>query len=148
MTDGEQFVSIYVAGVTTGELGWVVELDFQAVGWIGLILELDHHRAEHGFTVKRQYWGQGIAPEAANAVLDAAFRELPQLTWIFANSDARNVQSAHVMKKLGMRKEGALKAPIVDRRQPAGLIVCGLLRDDWERDSRPRGLHGDPRTQP
>lgn len=47
------------------------------------------------------HWGQGLATEAARAVLDHAFTTLP-LTRILAGADPPNAASFAVMERLGM----------------------------------------------
>jgi [ribosomal protein S5]-alanine N-acetyltransferase len=47
------------------------------------------------------HWGQGLATEAARAVLDHAFLALP-LTRILAGADPPNAASFAVMERLGM----------------------------------------------
>lgn len=55
---------------------------------------------ELGFHLRPQFWGQGIAVEAANAVVVYAFDVL-QAESLFAGHNPYNVNSAKVLKKLG-----------------------------------------------
>ena len=54
----------------------------------------------------RSLWGQGLATEAAEAVLVNAFAKVPELVRAEATVDPRNVASARVLKKLGMERAG------------------------------------------
>lgn len=78
----------------------------RAVGRISLTVNNPSNREfEIGWTVNRQLWGQGIATEAARAVMEMAFRQLDAHRLIaFCHAD--NHSSARVMQKLGMQPEG------------------------------------------
>jgi ribosomal-protein-alanine N-acetyltransferase len=76
------------------------------IGWCGLD-HLDPARPNPVlfYLLKEKYWGQGLATEAARAVLDYAFGEmnLPQVDSAAASD---NFASVRVMEKLGMRSLG------------------------------------------
>ncbi|HTR65501.1 MAG TPA: GNAT family N-acetyltransferase [Terriglobales bacterium] len=55
---------------------------------------------ELGFHLRRAFWGQGLAEEAARAVIEFAFRSLGAKS-IFAAHDPKNAASCHVLQKLG-----------------------------------------------
>jgi ribosomal-protein-alanine N-acetyltransferase len=82
---------------TTGEL----------VGGIGLTLAQRFDRAEAGYWLGQNYWGQGLASEALGALLRFGFGEL-ELNKIYATHIANNPASGRVMLKNGMIKEGEL----------------------------------------
>ena len=56
------------------------------------------------FVTAPQDGGRGYATEAAGAMLAFAFEEL-KLHRVYGDCDARNIASARVMEKLGMRRE-------------------------------------------
>lgn len=58
-----------------------------------------------GYVLNRNFWEQGYATEAAQALVEFGFDEL-ELHRIFATCDAENVASAHVLGKIGMQLEG------------------------------------------
>ena len=60
---------------------------------------------ELGFHLRPQFWGQGIAVEAARAVVVYAFDVL-QAESLFAGHNPLNVNSAKVLKKLGFSYVG------------------------------------------
>ena len=60
--------------------------------------------AELGFALARSAWGQGLAVEAAAAVLDWALRRA-RLERVWAACDGENVRSQRVLEKLGMVQE-------------------------------------------
>ena len=57
------------------------------------------------FRLVRSVWGQGIATEAARAVLDYGFRAL-NLPLIVAFAHKENRRSHRVLSKIGMRPDG------------------------------------------
>jgi len=57
---------------------------------------------EIGWLLGKQYWGQGYAPEAAQAWIDYGFNEL-NFDEIVAWTTETNLPSQRVMQKLGMR---------------------------------------------
>ena len=58
---------------------------------------------EIGWRLKRQYWGQGYASEAAKAIASAVLADKPQVMWLSAIAMPDNAGSIGVMRKLGMQ---------------------------------------------
>jgi RimJ/RimL family protein N-acetyltransferase len=100
-----------VAHITSGEPRtgglWVVERQDEPgfLGWCGLF-PLNHSGLiEIGYRYVRAAWGQGIASEAARAVLDHGFRALA-LDPIVAVAHPDNRASQRVLEKIGLRAAG------------------------------------------
>ena len=92
---------------------WAIVYDQKMIGTIDLRLNEAHRQAEIGYVLNKRYWGQGIMPEAAQAILAVGFDQL-QLVRIFSEHDTRNTKSGRVMTKIGMQQEGvALKSQII-----------------------------------
>lgn len=71
------------------------------VGCAGLRpYEPDETILEVGFHLLYDYWGQGLAREAAFEVIRFAFEELG-VRGLFAGHNPTNISSAHLLKKLG-----------------------------------------------
>ena len=77
---------------------WAITQDGTFVGMIGL----DHH---FGYWLCRSGWGQGLATEAARAVLSAHFVD-PAAAPVQAGYFEGNARSARVLAKLGFREMG------------------------------------------
>ena len=97
------------------------------IGWCGL----DHRDPSRPhpvlfYLLKAGYWGQGLATEAAGAVLDTAFGEL-SLARVDAAAAFDNIASRRVMEKLGMSYEGL---------DEEGGHSFTLTRDEYSRDSQ------------
>ena len=58
---------------------------------------------ELGWIVRRSYWGNGFAAEAARAIVDH-FAAHFGIRHFVAHCDAENVASYRIMEKLGMRR--------------------------------------------
>jgi len=124
----------YLTHVTTAvpTTGWAIEVDGQAVGGIGVMLQDDVERvsAEIGYWLGELFWGRGIATAVLRAVTAEAFRQF-DLTRIFALPFADNHASIRVLTKAGYVREGIL---------PRSAIKDGVIRDQLlygaYRDSR------------
>src|SRR6185436_19535474 len=94
----------------TKELALVAErLDSgELVGHLTLSLGPPEHRqAEIGFMFHPDHQGRGYATEASQAEVRLAF-ETYDLHRLYARLEARNIASARVLEKLGMRREATL----------------------------------------
>lgn len=81
----------------------------QPIGSIGVTaLDEGVGKAEIGYCIGRDWWGQGIMTEALQAVMDYLFDEIG-MNRVQACHDPRNPASGAVMKKCGMTYEGTLR---------------------------------------
>ncbi len=116
------------------EVNLVVELaqTGRAIGAIRLSIQSRADRtADFGYTLNQDYWRQGIATEAAAAIVETAFGVLG-LHRVFATCDVRNAGSYAVMEKLGMRREGTLLQNHEVRGRWRDTHVYALLAQEWE----------------
>ncbi|MCG8509506.1 MAG: GNAT family N-acetyltransferase [Rhodospirillales bacterium] len=86
---------------------WAVERKTQPgfIGWCGLFPLEDSGFIEIGYRYSRAAWGQGIATEAAQKILEHGFERL-NIDPIVAVTHPDNVRSQHVLKKIGLRRVG------------------------------------------
>lgn len=61
---------------------------------------------EIGWHLAKAYWGQGYATEAAQAVVQYAFQNRPDLQTLHAVAYPQNLKSLAVMQRLGMISQG------------------------------------------
>ncbi len=112
---------------------WAVELKSlgEPIGSIAVAhLYEDVAGAELGWCLGKPWWGQGIMPEAAEAVIAFLF-ERAGFHRVAARYDARNEKSGRVMQKLGMVREGVLRQA---GRCNAGVcdeVVYSILRSEY-----------------
>ena len=76
----------------------------QFVGWAGLAYLPEFDEIDLGYRFLPEYWGLGIATEAAQAILAYGFDQL-QLNRIIAIAMKENLASIRVMEKVGMEFE-------------------------------------------
>jgi aminoglycoside 6'-N-acetyltransferase len=88
--------------------------------------------AELGWVFSPAYAGRGFATEAARALVALAFTHYP-LHRLMAQLDPRNVASARLCERLGMRHEAHTREDHPDRDGGwSDTAVYGLLRSEWE----------------
>ncbi|KAK6929939.1 GNAT domain [Dillenia turbinata] len=85
-------------------------LDDRSIGYISIKQESggDKHRANIGYGVGVEYWGQGIVTVALKLALSSVFNELPDLVRIQAYVEEENKGSQRVLEKVGFKKEGPI----------------------------------------
>jgi RimJ/RimL family protein N-acetyltransferase len=85
-------------------LGVVLQSEERLIGTCTLSLVRQGALAFIGWDFDRDYWCQGFATEAARALVDYTFQELPPVR-ISAHAVAANHASRRVMQKIGMRQQ-------------------------------------------
>ncbi|WP_096154418.1 MULTISPECIES: GNAT family N-acetyltransferase [Bacillus] len=90
-----------------------------------------HHRAEIGFELNKEYWGQGIASEAVEAVIHYGYKNL-NLERIEAIVDPPNLLSQKLMEKQGFRKEGLLRRYEYNFGKFNDVYMYSLIRQDYK----------------
>lgn len=77
--------------------------------FLGMVeIRMDAFKADIGYVLAREEWGQGYASEAAKAIVDWALSQ-KEIYRVWAFCDVENLASAHVMEKAGMQREGILR---------------------------------------
>ena len=130
--DAEQFIARQFLLDQKEDQAWAIEIDGKVVGGINIRFDFDNQVGELGYSIARTCWGKGFVPEAARAVINAAFSAYPDLNRIRAQADSRNSGSLRVMEKLGMQHEGKLRQNNVIRGEFIDEVWCGILRIEWE----------------
>lgn len=106
--------------------------DDRTVGTFSLFrLDRQNWRAEIGYALGRDHWGQGYMQEALCAVIGYAFREL-NLLRLEADLDPRNAASARALERQGFRREGLLRERWIVGGVVSDSLLMGLLRREWE----------------
>ena len=107
------------------------------VGDISLLWSSEEHRAgEIGFIVHPAHHGRGYATEAASALLPFAFDTLG-LHRVIGRTEARNVGSARVLEKLGMRLEAHLVENEWVKGEWQSELVYAVLDREWRAKQTP-----------
>ena len=94
------------------EFYWVITLppEDRAIGGISCCVVEDS--VEIGFLLNRRYWGNGLATDAARAIVEWAL-SVPSIRRVWATCDTENLASARVLEKAGLAREGTLRSSIV-----------------------------------
>ncbi|MDG5472516.1 GNAT family protein [Jeotgalibacillus sp. ET6] len=89
--------------------GITLENDGRVIGSCGFLnISSSHSRAEIGFEVSREYWGEGVAGEALKAVLAYGFHQRG-FERIQALIEPANISSQKLVEKHGFKREGLLR---------------------------------------
>lgn len=133
MRDAEEFVTRFSNLTSWDTLPmFAIVLDAKVIGEIYLnALDLQHERAELGYSLSRRHWGKGLTPEAARAVINWAFRAF-NLNRIYSTCDPRNEHSWRVLEKLGMVREGLLRSHLKWHGEFRDVLYYGVLRHEWK----------------
>jgi ribosomal-protein-alanine N-acetyltransferase len=114
LRDAQAFVALNIAEPWDLSPVFAVVLRRRVVGTVNLEVDPPARSAMLGYAIARACWGQGIAVEAARAVVAWAFATF-DVTSIWASTDLRNLRSQQVMRKLGMQYEASAAGDGLDR---------------------------------
>ncbi len=130
--EAERVVADFVKRDWENEPAWAITRDGDVIGLVSLVFQAGRRIALLGYGIHERHRGLGLTGEAVRAVLDEAFRVLPQLTRVTANTDARNERSHRLLERLGFRREGTLRSGAVTASgELVDGAIYGLLRAEW-----------------
>jgi RimJ/RimL family protein N-acetyltransferase len=92
-------------------------------------IDLEHHQAELGFWIGREWWGRGYAREAAAEVIRFGFESLG-LNRICAHHMTRNPAAGKVLLAAGMQREGLLRQRVRKWGVYEDVVLYASVRDD------------------
>ncbi|MBK3497097.1 GNAT family N-acetyltransferase [Viridibacillus sp. YIM B01967] len=95
-------------------------------GAIALSNNQKFNNGEIAYWIGEEFWGNGYATEAAQAILQFAFDE-KQYHKIFARYFNSNPASGRVIQKLGMKKEGILIDQVRKENRYEDLVYYGII---------------------
>ena len=114
LLEAEQIIKWMISNHAQNAPGKIIHLclaikfkgDCEYIGWCGL----DHTNTKDVdpalfYLLKSNYWGKGLATEAARALLDYAFVQL-KVSSIHGGAATENFASKRVMEKIGMKYLG------------------------------------------
>lgn len=117
-----------------GSLFRVVERksDGRILGHISFEPWFGDHTYEIGWVFHKDYHGKGYGTEAAQAVLDTAFKSIPKLHRVIATCQPENAPSWKVMEHLNMRREGTFLQCIPVENGWWDEYYYAILKSEWE----------------
>ncbi|MBI1332735.1 MAG: GNAT family N-acetyltransferase [Armatimonadetes bacterium] len=102
--DAEAFVALNMSEPWDKSPTFAVVFEGKLIGTVNLEIDRHTQAAMIGYAIGRTWWGQGLAAEAARAVMNWGIDTFC-LSRIWASTDIGNVRSQRVLEKLGMRLE-------------------------------------------
>ena len=100
-----RMVSRYWSSDNYGFWAVVAKENGATIGWSGTWTLHETREVEIGFAIAPEFWGRGLATEAAACALEFAFQNR-RARRVVAVAMPENKGSRRVMEKLGMRLEG------------------------------------------
>ncbi|KID29088.1 acetyltransferase, ribosomal protein N-acetylase [Prauserella sp. Am3] len=95
----------------------------------------EHKQAEVGYVLHPDHAGKGFATEATRPLVELAFTELG-VHRVCGRLDARNLASARVLEKLGMRREAHLRENEWVKGEWTDEAVYAVLDREWDTANR------------
>lgn len=89
-------------------------------------IDLTNRRAEVGYILNRQFWGQGYASEALQRIIRYCFEEL-EFGRLEADVDPANHGSLKLLERHGFEREGYFKNRWFTREKWFDSVMFGLL---------------------
>ncbi|MFO0705534.1 MAG: GNAT family protein [Nitrospira sp.] len=120
-----------------------VAQDGTLIGSIGLEIAREHRQARLGYWLGVDYWRQGFATEAVQAVLVYGFERL-DLNRIYAPHFSGNEASGRVLRKVGMTHEGRMRKHYLRFGTFVDLELYGILKREFI-SRRPSPSNASPR---
>ena len=133
-SEAQEIVQFYddPEGKTYNRWGIVRKMDDQLMGTCGYHKwDKRYFRAEIGYDLSPEYWGQGYMREVLKAVLEHGFEQMA-LHRIEAFVYPENVRSLRLLQKLGFETEGVLRDYFCLNGQFYDHCLLALLHQDWK----------------
>jgi ribosomal-protein-alanine N-acetyltransferase len=139
-TDAREFIQNYAfKKYAEGELdpyGIVLKEENRIIGTVGCSwYRKKDNTMSLGYALAREYWGQGLMTEAAQALLNYVF-ESQEPYLIMAWCIAENKGSSRVMQKLGMSFEGCLRGRVFRHDKQWDMDCYSILKEEWQRSQK------------
>lgn len=102
------------------------------IGTITLRIDKNNNKGELGYWIGADYWGEGFATEAVDAMIEFGFKHL-DLNKVWASVLVKNKASSAVLRKVGLQKEGTLKKDRFQHNAYEDVDVYGLLQQEYKK---------------
>jgi ribosomal-protein-alanine N-acetyltransferase len=114
------------------QLAVTLKSNHQLIGNCGIRMDkANAFQADIGYELDPEHWNRGYATEAAHAIVDFGFSSFGlHRVWSWCVAD--NVGSAHVLEKLGMRREGLLRENEYYRGRWWDTLMYAILAEEWQ----------------
>ena len=132
LTHTREVIKMYNSKPKYGQLGVfaiVLKSNLKMIGTVELHTYTPRFKAELGYTINPNYWGNGYAKESGKKVIEWGFREL-QLKRIECSSFVNNIPSQRVCEALGFKFECIKKNGYLSYDGTIHDLVCYAMTDD------------------
>lgn len=117
---------------TRNRWGIMQKADHRLIGTCGFHKwDKAHLRAEIGYDLAHDRWGQGIMTEALHAIINNGFDRM-KIHRIDAFVYVNNSHSIQLLQKLGFKQEGLLRDYFYLNETFYDHFLFGLLRSEWQ----------------
>lgn len=131
----EEAIANYFMAAPAGKYAIVVKDTNKMIGTIDIRPNLIDCIAEIGYTLNKNYGGNGYMTEAGKLITALAF-EVLELEKVFAMHDILNPASGEVMKRIGMQPEGILRRHKVFKGCSCDMAYYGILKEEYFQQAR------------
>ena len=130
----QDFIDLVISKYKSGEYNdWalIYKENQKMIGTCGFTrIDKENSVVEIGYVINPDYWGMGIATEAASKVISFAFEELKvnrvEARFLFGNS-----ASLAVTKKIGMKFEGYQREAMFVKGKFKTIGISSILRREY-----------------
>ncbi|HTH30175.1 MAG TPA: GNAT family N-acetyltransferase [Lacibacter sp.] len=129
LEDGKYWLSVNV-GITP-VLNFVIEVDGQFAGSIGMVPQTDVYRCnmEIGYWLGQAFWGNGVATKAVELIVNLIWHQYPHVQRIYANTYESNEASQQVLRKNDFILECVHKKGVIKNNKLLDEYVWVKFRD-------------------
>lgn len=133
LSDTKDYIRFILDLYENGKLSpWGIEYkeDGRLIGTFDFVnWQPNHKSAEIGYALSKDYWGKGIATEAAKELIHFGFTKM-DLVRIQAKCLVENAGSERVMEKAGMTFEGILRKFIFIKEAHYDVKMYSIINGD------------------
>jgi ribosomal-protein-alanine N-acetyltransferase len=139
LEDTQQFLDHFVARhYQNRELDYALclhEAPLSVIGGLGVYWRSKEHRVmELGYVLSKQYWGQGLMPEACGRLLRYAFETTP-VHRIYAPILSPNNKSRRAAEKMGLTCEGVHRSALALHGRRWDEVIYAVVRGELDQNA-------------
>ncbi len=114
----------------------IIEKDSgEMIGDLGIhFVKSSNKHVEIGITLNKKFHSKGYATEALRRTIDYVFSDLNKHR-ISASIDPDNKKSAHLLERVGMRKEAHFKESLLINGEWCDDIIYAILKSEWPKSN-------------
>jgi [ribosomal protein S5]-alanine N-acetyltransferase len=132
-SQAQEIVRFYLEPIGKTYNRWIIvhKSKHQPIGTCGYHKwDKRYFRAEIGYDLDPDFWGQGYMTEALSAVIDNGFDKM-RLNRIEALVYIKNMPSIHLMQRLGFTQDGLLREYFCQDNHFYDHSIYSLLKREW-----------------